>query len=94
MTAKVDGGFVPRKVRKRHRMRRYQNLIFGVFFFTIAATYLSLHVYNKVNGNSMDLGDFNKKLRGPSEERSIWVSQNSQPFVSFVDRVFRKPLKM
>ena len=93
MTAKADGRFVPRKVRRRQRMRRCQNLTLGMVFFTVAFGYISTNIYYMISGNNVDSDHFYETLRGASEERSIWVSQNSQPFVSFVDRVLREPLE-
>ena len=98
MTSNTDGGFVPpsakRKLRTRDarsQMQRRQNIILGIFVLVMTFVVVSNGVFNnRANG---DLVRFDANLRGASEERSIWVSQKSQPFVSLVDRIFRKQIE-
>ena len=100
MTSKTESGFAPssgkRKLRTRdakHRMQRRQNLVLGIFVFTMTLVFIAIGVsvnssanaINQVNTNS---DHFDKNLRGGAEERSIWVSQKSQPFVSVCNLIF------
>lgn len=94
MTSNKDGGFVPpsakRKLRTRdarRRIQRRQNIFLGIFVLIMTLVFVSLGVFNnRANG---DLVGFDANLRGASDERSVWVSQKSQPFVSLEDGIFR-----
>jgi len=85
MTSNKDGGFVPpsakRKLRTRdarRRIQRRQNIFLGIFVLIMTLVFVSLGVFNnRANG---DLVGFDANLRGASDERSVWVSQKSQPF--------------
>ena len=70
----------------KRRAHRRQNWVLGIFIVAITFLFVSLGLFNNANANKINLENLNleldKNLRGASEERSIWVSQNSQPFVS------------
>ena len=65
----------------RRRLLSRGNMMLGIFLFTIILVFLFLGSFSRSSAKT-DLDLFNKNLRGGSDERSIWVSQNSQPFVS------------
>lgn len=72
-------------------MERRQNLLLGIFVAIMTLVFVFLGLYSnsgvdkyqtKLHKAEID-GLLDKKLRGgDGGERSIWVSQESQPFVS------------
>ena len=83
MVSKTDA--VPPMPKRRFRTRgsnrrvfRRQSIILGAIFFIITLGFVFLGNFNN-SITEKDLDLFNKNLRG-GDERSIWVSQNSQPF--------------
>lgn len=86
-----------RKVRTRatqRQIKRRQNIILGTIVVVITLTFVAIGIINNFNVDyyhkrmiraetTIDYkNDRDKNLRGGDEERDIWVSQESQPFVS------------